>query len=127
MPLVAKIILTPFSILMRIINLSKKCVLAVEVILANSFLERAKGLLGYNSLGTNQAMILRPSNSVHTFFMRFAIDVLFVGKDNIVIAAVTNMRPFRATGIFLKSAFVIELPAGIIKSTGTSKGDLLQI
>lgn len=123
----AKIILTPFSILMKIINLNKKCVLAEEVILANSFLKRAKGLLGYSSLGTNQAMILRPSNSVHTFFMRFPIDVLFVGKDNLVLAAVTNMRPFRVTGIFLKSAFVIELPAGIIKSTGTSKGDLLQI
>lgn len=95
--------------------------------MANSFLKRIKGLLGYNSLKASQAMILRPSNSVHTFFMRFPIDVLFAGKDNIVIAAVTNMQPFRATNIFLKSAFVIELPAGVIKSTGTSKGDLLQI
>lgn len=112
---------------MKIINLSKKCVLAAEVILANSFFKRIKGLLGYRALGTNQAMLLRPANSVHTFFMRFPIDVLFVGKDNIVVAAVRNMQPFRATSIFLKSAFAIELPAGVIQSTGTSKGDLLQI
>ena len=112
---------------MKIINLSKKCVLAEEAILADSFSKRIKGLLGYNRLEANQAMILRPSNSVHTFFMRFAIDVLFVGKDNLVIALVKNMQPFRATGIFFKSALVLELPSGVIKSTGTAKGDLLQI
>ena len=112
---------------MKIINLTKNQILAEEVFLSASFLKRLKGLLGYSSIGKNQAMILHPANAVHTFFMRFPIDVLFVDKNNIVLKAVSNMRPFRATGIYLKSLFVIELHSGIINSTQTAEGDYLQI
>ena len=112
---------------MKIINLTKNQILVDEVLLSASFLKRLKGLLGYRSIGKNQAMILRPANSVHTCFMRFPIDVLFVDRNNIVLKAVSNMRPFRATGIYFKSAIVIELHAGIINSTQTAEGDCLQI
>jgi uncharacterized membrane protein (UPF0127 family) len=112
---------------MTIRNLSKNCILAEKVFLADSFLKRLKGLLGFQSLEKNQAMVLRPSNSVHTFFMSFPIDVLFVDRSNIVIKAISNLGPFRTTKIFLKSVFVLELPAGIIASTNTAEGDSLQI
>ncbi len=112
---------------MQIINLTKNHILAENILLADSFLKRLKGLLGHKSFEKNQAMILRPSNSVHTFFMRFPIDVLFVDRNNTVVRTVRNMRPFRATGIYLKSVFVIEFPAGVISSTQTTEGDYLQI
>lgn len=111
----------------KIINLTKNQVLAGDVILSTSFLKRLKGLLGYKSLQENQAMILRPANSVHTFFMRFPIDVLFVNRNNMVVKAVSNMEPFRATGIYFNSVFVIELRSGTIKATQTAEGDYLQI
>jgi len=111
----------------RIINLTKNQVLAEDVLLSASFLKRLKGLLGYKSINKNQALILRPANSIHTFFMRFPIDVLFVGSNNIVVKTVSNMQPFRATGIYFESIFVIELCAGVINATQTTKGDYLQI
>jgi len=112
---------------MKIVNLNKNCILAEEIFLADKFLERLKGLLGFKSLNKNQAMILRPSNSVHTFFMRFPIDVLFVDKNNRVVRMVKHMDPFKATTLCLKSKFVIELPIGVIDSTQTSLGDILQL
>ena len=111
----------------KIINLTKNKILAEDVILSTSFLKRLTGLLGYKSLEKNQAMILQPANSVHTFFMRFPIDVLFVDRNNIVIKTVSNMVPFRATAIYFKSLVVIELPSGMISTTQTAEGDYLQI
>ena len=111
----------------KITNLSKNQILAEDVILSTSFFKRLKGLLGYKSIGKNQAIILRPANSIHTFFMRFPIDVLFVDRNNIVIKTVSNMVPFRATAIYFKSLVVIELPSGMISTTQTAEGDYLQI
>ena len=112
---------------MKILNKNKNCILAEEIFLADNFLARLSGLLNFRSLDKNQAMILRPSNSVHTFFMHFPIDVLFVDKNNSVVKMVRNMKPFRATAICLKSKFVIELPIGVIDLTKTLVGDSLQI
>jgi len=112
---------------MKIINLNRNLVLAEKAILANSFSARLKGLLGFKSLKQDQAMVLSPCNSVHTFFMHFPIDVLFVDKDNRVIEMVQDMKPFRAVAVCFRSEFVVELPSGVIDSTDTSIGDILQI
>jgi len=112
---------------MKIVNLANSISLSEDVMPAYSFAKRLKGLLGRQSLRRGQSMLLRPANSIHTFFMRFHIDVLFVDKNNMVIKAINDLSPFRATGIYLKSAFVIELPAGTIQETMTKEGDYLQI
>jgi uncharacterized membrane protein (UPF0127 family) len=59
--------------------------------------------------------------------MRFPIDVLFVDKNNSIVGIIRHMKPFRITGVYLKSRFVIELPIGVIDTTKTSVGDCLQI
>jgi hypothetical protein len=84
-----------------------------------------KGLLGLKSLENGAALVIKPCNSIHTFFMHFPIDVLFVDKDKKVIKAVSNILPFRVSPIFIKSHLVVELPAGVIKFTSTSAGDQL--
>lgn len=112
---------------MKITNLSKNRILAEEVILARSFFKRLKGLLGYKLLGPKQGMILLPSNSVHTFFMHFPIDILFVDKNNKVIMAISSLKPFSLTPICWRSKYIIELPAGVIQSTSTEKGDALAL
>lgn len=112
---------------MKIINLANNTLLSVDVLLADSFIKRLKGLLGHSLLQPGQSMLLCPANSIHTFFMSFPIDVLFVDKDNMVIKAISNIPPFRVTGIYFRSALVIELPAGIIQETKIKKGDYLQI
>jgi hypothetical protein len=59
--------------------------------------------------------------------MRFAIDVLFMDKNGRVIKAVSSLRPFRITPIYINSAFAIELPSGTIDSTQTAEGDAILI
>jgi len=112
---------------MKILNVNKGCILADKIFLADNFLARIRGLLGFRSLGRDQAMIIRPCNCVHTFFMRFPIDVLFISRDNIVVKIIRQMRPFRASLMCVKAKFVIELPFGVADFSKTSIGDTLQI
>lgn len=112
---------------MKIINLTQNTLLASEAKVADSLFKRLKGLLGKRELLKGEALILKPCNSIHTFFMRFPIDVLFVSKDNRVIKAILRLKPFRLTCIYCNATFAIELPAGIIQSTSTHQDDLLLI
>jgi hypothetical protein len=86
-----------------------------------------KGLLGRRSLKATEAMVIKPCNAIHTFFMRFPIDVLFVNKDNLVVKAIPNMPSFRLSPICFASQFVVELPVGVIQATHTALGDQLAI
>ena len=110
---------------MKIINKTKNTVLAQEAIVADTVFKRIKGLLGRKDFMQGEALIIRPCNSIHTFFMRFPIDVLFVNKHNQIIKANSTLKPWRLTYIYLNAAFVIELPAGILESTFTQEKDIL--
>lgn len=110
---------------MKIINQTKNTILAEETITANGFFSRMKGLLGKKELSKGHAIILTPCNCIHTLFMRFAIDVLFVGKDNNILELINTLKPFRVSPPYYLAKFVIELPAGTIQSTATQKGDSL--
>jgi hypothetical protein len=112
---------------MRLINLTKKTVLAEDVFIADTPFKRIKGLLGKKVFLADQAIILDPCNSVHTFFMRFAIDILFVDKDYKVLKTLSELDPNRITRIFWYSRRVIELPAGKLILTNTQVQDQLQL
>ena len=99
--------------------------MADNAVIADTFFKRARGLLGKKEFHRGQALVLDPCNSVHTFFMRFPIDLLFVSKDNKVVKAISRLAPFCLSPICLKSRFVIELPPDTIKLTLTSPGDQL--
>jgi uncharacterized membrane protein (UPF0127 family) len=110
-----------------IANKSKNTVLARRIFLADNPLSRMKGLLGRKALGVSEAMVIKPCNAVHTFFMRFPIDILFIGKDNRVIRVVCGLKPFRFSPACFSAHFVIELPAGSIQDSCTTPGDQLSI
>jgi hypothetical protein len=112
---------------MRIINKTKNTVLAEDTIIADTFFTRIKGLLCKKEFKKGQALIIKPCNSIHTFFMHFPIDVLFVDKHNQVIKVISSLRPTRLTPIYFNSAFVVELPTGTAQSTLTSKADTISI
>ena len=88
---------------------------------------RAKGLLGRKSLGVGEALIIKDCNSIHTFFMRFAIDVVFVDKNDRVVRILEDCRPFRFSPIVWRGNYTIELPVGVIQSSQTQVGDQLKI
>ena len=75
-----------------------------------------------------QALVIDPCTSIHMFFMRFPIDVLYLDRDHRVVRAQQGIRPWRIGPLYTKGArFVIELPAGTIKRSGTVAGDHLMI
>ncbi len=112
---------------MRLINQTKNTVLAKDVFIAGNPFSRIKGLLGKKTFLTDHAIILEPCNSIHTFFMRFPIDVLFLDKDYKVIKALHNFHPNRVSLVYWSSMRVVELPAGKLNLTNTQAQDQLQL
>jgi uncharacterized protein len=112
---------------MKIRNITRQNFLAQEADLAQDPFSRMKGLLGRKDLPKDHALIIRPCNQVHMFFMRFPIDVLFVDKNNIVVGLVENIKPGHLSPIFFGSHFVIELPSGVIQVTSTQIKDKLEL
>ncbi len=108
---------------MRIRNVTQGTLLASNAQPARGFVQRLVGLLGHSSLPPGQALILDPCSSVHTAFMRFPIDVLFVDRTGRVVKAVSNLKPFRVSGVLRGRCSTIELASGTIANTATSPGD----
>jgi uncharacterized membrane protein (UPF0127 family) len=100
-------------------------VLASDVLVASAFGSRLRGLLGRKELAPGEGLLLYPCSSVHTFFMAFPIDVVFLDDDWRVVAVSQGMRPWRLSGIRWAAKAALELPAGIVRHTGTASGDYL--
>jgi len=112
---------------MRLINQTKNSILAEEVFFAETSLKRLKGLLGKKTFANGQALIIKPCNSVHTFFMRFAIDVIFVNKHHQIVQVIPGLKPFRMPRPYFRAAYVVELPVGVIKTSASLPGDILKL
>jgi uncharacterized protein len=97
-------------------------VVCEECLVAATPFTRLRGLLGRKSLPRGQGILLRPAGSVHTFFMRFTIDVVFLDDELRVVAIAADLRPWRAAGKRGARA-VLELPAGECARRGLAVGD----
>lgn len=111
----------------HITNQTRGHTLAARAELARSFWARARGLIGRAALPESYALIIYPEWSIHTFFMRIPIDVLFVDRSDRVAGLRAAMPPWRPyAGVApTRGRYVIELPAGVIEATGTAVGDQL--
>lgn len=114
-------------IIKKVTNKTKNTVLAKEAEVADTFPKRLKGLLGRSGLNIGQGFIIIPCSSIHTFFMKFPIDAIFLDKNNRVVALAESLSPSRLFGSWLKGRLVIELSAGTITKTQTTKGDQIDI
>lgn len=108
-----------------LIVVSTRRVIASDVTRAASPLRRMVGLLGRPSLAEGQALVIEPARQVHTFGLRFPIDVLFVDADWRVVHVVPELRPRRVTKWVARARRVIELPAG--GAAEISVGDSLAV
>lgn len=73
-----------------------------------------KGLLGKERLEAGEGLLLRPCKGIHTFFMKFPIDAIFLSKENQVVSIVHALPPNRMSNIYLRAVSVLELPAGTL-------------
>lgn len=99
-------------------------VIAGRVRMADNPWTRLVGLLGKKSLPPGEGLMIRPCSSVHTFFMRFNMDAIFIDRENRVLKVRHDMRPFRITGA-RKSKAVIELMGGALRDASIEVGDEL--
>lgn len=106
-------------------NKTKGTVLASHLKIADTLLSRSIGLLGQWSLEKEKALLIRRCSSIHTFFMFFNIDVVFLDAENRVTKTVRNLSPFRIAWGPGGTLSVLELPTGVIKRSQTEVGDLL--
>jgi uncharacterized protein len=99
--------------------------LCERLALARTVRARLKGLLGRDGLEPGEGLWIEPCNSVHTFFMRFPIDVLFLDGGGAVVAMAPRLAPWRATRVHLRARAALELAAGAIEAHGVLPGDRL--
>jgi uncharacterized protein len=88
--------------------------------------QRMRGLLGRRSLPAGEGILLRPAGSVHMFFMRFAIDAIFLDRDLVVIDIAHDLRPWKTAGRRGAKA-VVELASGECARRGIKPGDALAL
>lgn len=109
----------------KIFNKTKGVYVALEAKYAITFFERLLGLMFRSSMGKEDAIIFRNVNSIHMFFVRFPIDVVYIDKDNKVLKIKHSLRPWRMSSCMAAKA-TIELPAKKAEETATLVGDTLE-
>jgi uncharacterized protein len=94
-------------------------------VVADRIVARMKGLMGRRAMAAGEGMLIRPAPSIHTFFMRFAIDAVFVSHDGEVLKVARNVRPWRASSCRMAYA-VVELAAGEAERREIVVGDRIE-
>lgn len=107
---------------MKAINLNNGQVLAWKVQEAFTFFKRLRGLLFTRNLCNGGALYIQPCSSVHTFFMNYSIDILYLDADQTIIGMDENLQPGHMGRKFIRTVSVVELPSGKIKETETQLG-----
>jgi uncharacterized membrane protein (UPF0127 family) len=97
-------------------------VVCERCVVADTLPRRLRGLLGLRGLPPGEGIVLRPGWSIHTAFMRFPIDVVYVDADQVVVKVVPNLKPWRASTC-RGARDVVELAAGECERRGLQAGD----
>jgi uncharacterized protein len=113
-------------------NQTRGTVLCARATLARSLHDRCRGLLGRSTLSADEGMLFEaepfiPLMWMHTLFMRFPIDIIFLGHDNLVMKIQTSLKPWRWSAIVVGARTAIELPAGATMRAETAVGDLINL
>jgi uncharacterized membrane protein (UPF0127 family) len=110
----------------RLVNARSGAVIADRVACAFDSASRRRGLLGRDAMAASEALIIAPSNSIHTFFMKFAIDVAFVSRDGRIVKLRRAVPPWRIAAAWRAFA-VVEMAGGSFALSSTVEGDQLAL
>jgi uncharacterized membrane protein (UPF0127 family) len=109
------------------INVTRKVTLGTHVRVADTSLERGVGLLKDTELAKGHGLWIIPCNSIHSFWMKFVFDAIFLDRHLKVVHLVREMKPWRISKIKFGAASVLELPAGTITQSGTQLYDQFEM
>ncbi|UCB53647.1 MAG: DUF192 domain-containing protein [Candidatus Zixiibacteriota bacterium] len=112
---------------MQAVNVSKGgTIVARRVEWAGTSAQRRRGLLGRSELDAEEGIYIVPCEGIHTFRMKFPIDVAFLGKDGRVLVVHHGLKPNRISRIVLRAKGVLELSTGRLRATDTVVGDVIE-
>lgn len=113
--------------IVSVLDVTRGTEVAARVELANSLVTRGRGLLGRKELPAGCGLLIVPCNSVHSFFMQFRFDALFLDREYRVLHIIAAMKPWRVSRIVRGAHAVLELPAGTARAAGVEAGDQLAV
>lgn len=99
---------------MKVVHIRTNEVLGRDVLLAESFFERLKGLMFIKEMRGFDGLLIKNCNSIHNCFVRFPIDVVFVNGEFEVVKILRNFKPWRFSWIYFGAKHALELPAGSV-------------
>ena len=111
----------------RVENVTRGTTLGERIRVASSAMDRTVGLLGTPEVKPGEGLWIERSPSIHMFFMPYAIDAVFVGKDGRVTKIAHNLKPWRVVWWARGARDCLELPAGAAALSGTQVGDALSL
>jgi len=115
----------PLDERVRVQNQTRGRFLITRGKLAHTFWARLRGLMGHPPLEDGEGLILKGEKSIHSFFMKFPIDVVYADRVWRVVYLDPAMPPNRIGPIVVRSTYVLEMPVGVIQTTRTAIGDQL--
>lgn len=101
-------------------------ILSKDILIADTLVTRLIGLMFKKQLLGAEGLLINPCNSIHTFFMRYSLDIVFLSSDNKVIKIIRDLKPWRMTWIYFRAKKTLELPAGKLPSD-VKEGDILEV
>jgi uncharacterized protein len=111
----------------RVDDVTRETTLVTAGRVADNLWARMVGLIGSRPLTAGEGLLIVPCNSIHTHFMGYPIDVLYVDRAGRVVALDRPMDPWRFGRIHRKARYVIELPAGALAAAGCAVGDEIRV
>jgi uncharacterized protein len=111
---------------LRVRNSTRQTEIGSGIEIADTGARRNKGLLGRTSLEPGEGLWIVPCEAVHTFAMKFPLDLIYLDRNRRVVKVRGHVRPGRISGA-LRAHSVIELPTGAIAASQTRRGDILEL
>jgi uncharacterized membrane protein (UPF0127 family) len=112
---------------LRLVHPRSGRVLAERIRVPRTFFGRGLGLMLRRELPAGEGMWITPCNGIHTFFMRFAIDAVFLDRRLRVVRVRAGLRPWRVVPLVLRAHSVLELPDGTVAGLDLERGEQLSI
>ena len=117
----------PVELPVKAVNLSKaSTIVARRVAWSGTSAERRRGLLGMQTLEADEGMYIAPTQWIHTFGMKFSIDIAFLAKDGKVVTVHHSLKPNRLSKISFRAEGALELAGGRLRATNTEIGDIIK-
>jgi uncharacterized protein len=100
-------------------------IICQKMIVAKKMFVRMKGLMFSTQMPDCDGLLISPCNSIHTFFMLYNLDLMFLDQDFKVVKIIYNLPPWRVTWLYFSARHVVEMSAGTLKK-GIKVGDKLE-